>query len=331
MTKLDGRVARLQTSDPTEASDILERFFYPNRLVAAPGDFAMDLRLARVGALTTSVAGFDNETKVSVDGLDVAYHVIVGLNGAIESRCGSASMIATRESAAVFRPVGEASVRGWREGNAPMLGIKIDRQALEREARSMIGRDVRGHIRFQPQMDLRTGPGAQWLRLASWTAATMVGTAVRGRPSEPVWHPLLAARLSDAVLAGLLLGCDNQFSDLLWQSARRPRPALIQRAIGIIEERAHEPLTVTGIAAEVGVSVRSLQEGFNRHVGASPGQYLTTVRMERAREQLRAGDPMVMSASAVAAAWGFGNYGRFAAKYHERYGETPATTLHADP
>jgi AraC-like DNA-binding protein len=323
MIESAGPVARIRGDDLEEASADAAEIFYPNRMDAKGGTFGIDLRAARIGAVTAGLVRFATETTTNVDALEVAYHVNFGIDGGIRNTVGPTELTADPQTAAVFPPVGASAISGWSSGTEELLLLKIERDAVHHELRAMIGRDVRGEVRFDPNLDLRRGLGAQYKRLAM----TLAGAVTRADEDDPSWHPLLAARLSDATIAGLLLACGNQFSDLLHHDPRKAAPAAISRAVDIIEARAGEPLTVSSIAAEVGVSVRALQEGMQRHLGCSPGQYLTQVRFERARGALRRANPATVSATSVALTWGFGNYGRFAARYRERYGESPGQTL----
>lgn len=75
------------------------------------------------------------------------------------------------------------------------------------------------------------------------------------------------------------------------------------------------------------MSVRSLQEGFRRHVGCAPMTYLQQLRLNRVRETLLEGDPARVTVAAVAHRWGFAHLGRFASAYRERFGESPSETL----
>jgi AraC-like DNA-binding protein len=49
--------------------------------------------------------------------------------------------------------------------------------------------------------------------------------------------------------------------------------------------------------------------------------------MRRAHEDLLAADPRSATAIEIAARWGFAHYGRFAATYRERFGQSPGRTL----
>jgi transcriptional regulator GlxA family with amidase domain len=84
---------------------------------------------------------------------------------------------------------------------------------------------------------------------------------------------------------------------------------------------------VTELARVANMSVRSLQEGFRRHVGTAPMTYLQRVRLGRAHEALRRADPVRVTVAAVAHRWGFAHLGRFASAYRSQFGESPSETL----
>ncbi|WGL50368.1 AraC family transcriptional regulator [Nocardioides sp. BP30] len=316
----------IRTNDPAEASARAAGHFYPNRIEAPTADgFGMEMRVVDLGVIAAALVRFDTETSYSILEREDAYHVTVGLSGAVDVWIQRRHLVADPSVGVVAGPSTPARVSGWRSGRDWLLGVKVGRPALECQLRALIGRDVEEEIRFDVEMRLDRGIGPQWLRLAQ---GLLDDAADRTGESDAIgWHPLLAARTSDAVMTGLLLACDNQFSDFLWRAGRQAGPASVQRAIEIIEERPNEPLTISGIAAEVGISVRALQSGFRQTLGVTPGSYLTQVRLERAHRTLREAPRGSLSATSVALMWGFGNYGRFSAKYRERYGETPAATL----
>jgi transcriptional regulator GlxA family with amidase domain len=104
-------------------------------------------------------------------------------------------------------------------------------------------------------------------------------------------------------------------------------PRAIRRVVDAINEEPERPVTVADLAGIAGMSVRSLQEGFRRHVGYAPMAYLQEVRLNRANEALRKADPMRSTVAAVAHRWGFAHLGRFASSYRSRFGESPSETL----
>ena len=81
------------------------------------------------------------------------------------------------------------------------------------------------------------------------------------------------------------------------------------------------------IAAAVGVTPRSVQYMFRRHLGTTPLEYLRRLRLDRAHRDLQAADPSVDTVTAIAGRWGFSHAGRFSIAYKQVYGIKPSRTL----
>ncbi|WP_139200049.1 helix-turn-helix transcriptional regulator [Curtobacterium sp. MCBA15_008] len=105
------------------------------------------------------------------------------------------------------------------------------------------------------------------------------------------------------------------------------RHARIRAAVEYIHAHAHEPLTVSDIARAADLSVRGLQEAFQRALDRTPMQYLREVRLRRSHEDLQRAQPGQTSVAEVAARWGFTHMGRFSGEYLQRFGEYPKQTL----
>jgi transcriptional regulator GlxA family with amidase domain len=142
-------------------------------------------------------------------------------------------------------------------------------------------------------------------------------------------HTLVSDPLVESLIHGLLLVADHPYRDALALPVKPGRPAAVRDAMDIIEAGAHLPLTTTALAAQCHVSVRTLQEGFQRHLGMSPMAFLRVVRLGRAHRDLRSADPSRNTVAAIAHRWGFTHAGRFAAAHQRMYGETPLRALRA--
>jgi transcriptional regulator GlxA family with amidase domain len=106
-----------------------------------------------------------------------------------------------------------------------------------------------------------------------------------------------------------------------------PVPGLIRRAERYILENAGAPIAVSDVAAELGVSLRSLQAGFRQWRSSTPNLFLRRVRLQLARDELRRLGTQT-TVQAVAIRHGFSNLGRFSAYYQAAFGEAPSATLH---
>ena len=170
-------------------------------------------------------------------------------------------------------------------------------------------------------MDLTTPAGATFvetLRLIDLASA----------PSNRLLdHPLAALRLEQMLMLTLLLTQPNNYSAALDKTPKTSGRRPVAQAIELIRTRPEHPWTVATLAAEVAVSVRSLQAGFARSVGQTPMRYLRQVRLERVHDELAQAEPGATTITQAATRWGFTHLGRFASEYRRTFGELPSAFL----
>ncbi len=92
------------------------------------------------------------------------------------------------------------------------------------------------------------------------------------------------------------------------------------RAVRIIEARYAEPLTIAGLAREIGLTRRRFATAFKAVVGATPYNYILIRRLEAAAERLRGGGGSTLE---IALDAGFGDLSEFTRRFHARYGRPP--------
>jgi transcriptional regulator GlxA family with amidase domain len=172
-------------------------------------------------------------------------------------------------------------------------------------------------------MDITGDPARSWAQLLLTLNDQLASS------DSIVRQPLVAVPLAESVVRGFLLAAAHPYSENLTAPVEPCRPAAVRAAIDIIEADPQAPLTTPVLAARCHVSVRTLQEGFQRHVGMSPTTYLRRIRLRRAHEELRAADPYRRTVATVAHKWGFAHLGRFAAAHEAEFGELPGETLRA--
>ncbi|PYY31866.1 MULTISPECIES: AraC family transcriptional regulator [unclassified Curtobacterium] len=106
-----------------------------------------------------------------------------------------------------------------------------------------------------------------------------------------------------------------------------PRRARLRAAVEYIHEHVADPMTVADIADAAGLSVRAIQEAFQRGLGQTPMRYLQHVRLDQVRRELLQLESSTTTVQDVARRWGFAHLGRFSAAYRIAHGEYPRTTL----
>ncbi|MBP1159429.1 MULTISPECIES: AraC family transcriptional regulator [Rhodococcus] len=316
------RVLAFHARTLDEARAAVGRNYYPHRLaqLTTDSDLDMSLRTVQLGPVSVGRLSYGVDVSIHLDELESAYHVNIPMSGGIESEAGGEPDVVTRGRASIYLPHRSTRITRW-SADCVVYGIKFDRAYLESELRALLGRPVGKPVTFDPVFDLSSKSGASWLALVRTLAAEL------DDDSSLLYNELVSSRLVDAVTTGLLLTAAHDSRELLDSPAHAARPRTISRAIDAIHAHPEEPWTVSGLAMLVGVSVRTLQDGFRRYVGVSPLAYLRDVRLERAHEDLIQADPSDVAVTDVAYRWGFQHLGRFALEYRKRYGQPPSKTL----
>jgi AraC-like DNA-binding protein len=134
-----------------------------------------------------------------------------------------------------------------------------------------------------------------------------------------------AAALDEFVLSLVLLHHPHNYtSDLLRRT--RSAPSRLIREAEHLMRTGDTGLTVSQIAARLGVSLRSLEAGFQEYRRTTPTSRLRAIRLGRARKQLLAANEST-SVTSVALENGFLHLPRFSSYYRAAFGETPIATL----
>jgi AraC-like DNA-binding protein len=316
--------SRLRTTSPEQAIHMCKTAFYPHRLklVGPSKNFGFTQRVTCIGPITLADVTYETDVALSFDQPRASYHVNVPLSGWFESRHRGVDIRVTPEAASVFGPDGETTVSRW-PGGTRNLAVKIDRAAVDGALEVLIGGPVRSPIPFNATLKLQAGATHDWVRLL-----LMVHRQLDG-PDSLLRHPVVWDPLVESLIHGLLLVADHPYRQKLFAPADPGRPAAVRDAMDIIDAGPHLPLTTSTLARQCHVSVRTLQEGFQRHLGISPMAYLRLVRLRRAHRDLRSADPSHSTVASIAHHWGFTHLGSFAAAHKQMYGETPRQALRA--
>lgn len=188
--------------------------------------------------------------------------------------------------------------------STPMRGaaVWVDRDVVA-EVSDALGR------REAPPMGLVAGDGGARVAALGAVLAAEVRSGERGS--------LLAA---DALVEAMLVVALRGGSGAPASRTAAPRDPAIAAAVRFIEESYAEPVTVDAMARAARMSRFHFSRRFRDATGASPYQFLTDVRMERAAELLRRGRHGVTEA---AMSVGLSDPGRFARTFRARFGVAP--------
>jgi AraC-like DNA-binding protein len=296
--------------------------FYPRRFLhplQRSGRLAARFNVLRLGAVTIGDVQYGADVTLGYEHPD-AYQVGVPVAGRLIARQGGRTIIGAGDQAPVFR-VGEEVILDHWSADCRQLGVKIDRSLLESQLGTLLDAPVRTPIELPAQLDIASGPGRSWATVIRLLAAEF------DSDTGLFDHPLIIERLYEVLISGLLLATDHPYRGQLTGRDRAYRPTSVRRAIDMIHAHPEYPFTVVTLARAAGVSVRTLQAGFQRYLDTTPMGYLRHLRLTRVHDDLLAADPRDSTVTDIAHRWGFMHLGRFSGAYRQRYHTTPAQTL----
>ncbi|MFJ9611368.1 AraC family transcriptional regulator [Kitasatospora sp. NPDC101176] len=208
------------------------------------------------------------------------------------------------------------------DGLAVNAALAMSRETLDEALAVRLGDVPRHPLRFrQHALDPADPAVHSWLALAHAFREFVVSPlGRRSRLGVEQFERLLADTLLDVhpLDRSRTVGHDGALL-----------PSALRRATAYCAEHADEAVTASDIAGAARVSLRTLRDGFRRHLDTTPLAYLRRVRLDRAHQDLTAvaaGDA-TGTVTDVACRWGFTHLGRFSAEYRRAYGRLPSETL----
>ena len=164
------------------------------------------------------------------------------------------------------------------------------------------------------------GSQSSWIQLLSYVCRciTEMPDAVERGP--------LGRHLEEMIGLHLLTLWRQQLERPTEPTVHQMAPRHVLLAEQHMREHAHEAPTLSELAQHAGVSVRTLSAAFREYRYCTPMQALREMRLQGVRAELLVAVPGAKVRD-VAAAWGYANFGLFAASYRSRFGEAPSVTL----
>jgi AraC-like DNA-binding protein len=302
----------LRTRDVAEAEAVVSQVYAPHRLTSGIG---LDVRLnvSRGRRVTLGWLRYGAEAWLAVPPMHNAYHLNLTLTGTTVVRQGHAeTRTVAGRGGALLSPV-ELSTVTW-SPDAEQFALKLDRCALETQLSALLHDAVTRPLAFSLGVDLRSSAGAALLSAAHFVAGQR---QLGGHVDD-----LATRELESFLLTAVLLAVPHAYSGRLVAPGGSLRRYALDEAIEYIEAHPDRPLDAAKLAAVAGTTAAELGAAFRSELGTTLTEYVRSVRLTHARQELRDADVGV-SVAVVARRWGFRDIGRFAAAYEARYGEPP--------
>ncbi|WP_018192086.1 MULTISPECIES: AraC family transcriptional regulator [unclassified Leifsonia] len=305
-----------------EAREALSDVFLPIDFPSArPSDpMAMELNALRVGQVTCGYMRFRDAVRIQTAEAQ-NFHVDIPTVGRAMMRAGLGTPVyGTQQAAGVFMPGRPVELDC--DDHFAQLSLMFPRESLQLELAALLGEQLPRPLEFSAELDLAT-PGGQMVL----HSLQLIDDASRRDDGGPLAYPLVTQRLEQVLMHSLLFSQPHNYSSTLAGPAPASGTTPVSRAVEAMRSSPAHPWTVGELAAEVSVSVRSLQEGFRRSLDTTPMAYLRCLRLQRVHDDLESAEPGSTRVTEVAARWGFVHLGRFAAAYQREFGERPSDTV----
>ncbi|WP_162943979.1 MULTISPECIES: AraC family transcriptional regulator [unclassified Rhizobium] len=199
------------------------------------------------------------------------------------------------------------------------MGIAFEKSAMIRQLSELLDAPVLDDLEMGGTVDLMTQRGAQIAALGSLIWQNL--TADDADRSSPAF----SERLLQAMMIALLEVVPHNYSMQLRKPVSPAMPKQMKRAIEYMHANVGADIRIAEIAREAGTSVRSVQAAFQQFKNMTPLNYLRMIRLQGVRRALLDCGPSRPVAE-MARDWGFSHMGRFAALYHQAFGEMPSET-----
>jgi AraC-like DNA-binding protein len=302
-------------SEPDDYQAALRQDAEIDLLITERGEFRAELTRVALPRLRLS-AGTENLARIAV--ITVASHLVrVSMpvrgqaplfSGGILSRPGE--IVTQGPGHCVFERT--AGPCRWRSIWLPVKVFAVYSRAVTGAALDV----PPGERRWQPSpgtVSSLTGLHGDAIRLTKAHPVIAAGVQAASGLEQQLIHALIECLLVKPIEEG---------------AAVRGRQAeIMSRFEARIRARANWTHAMPDICSSLGIPDRTLRAYCEDYLGMSPKRYVLLRRLQFTRRALRAADPGVTSVSEIARRYGFDGLGRFAATYHERFGELPSDTL----
>jgi AraC family transcriptional regulator len=213
--------------------------------------------------------------------------------GALEERTETGSR-QYRSGAVFYHPMREPHSHRFAPAGAQCFTLTMRAEMFRRL-------EPRDRVELQAPLDASTSPIA-WL--------------VRRLHAE-FQH---GAAASELVLEGLALAVLGELTRWPGPGSRNGRPVWVETVRDRAEAHCDKSVSLTSLAAEVGIHPVHLARSFRRAFGCSLGEYARRARIERARQALLATDQSLASIALMA---GFSDQAHFCRQFKLAIGTTP--------
>lgn len=309
---------------PFRSSDIDETIEHCSQLI-----WPHRMQVERSGSLESSFSGFNADpigivcvgygADVIIDAGDIEEYFLIQhkLSGEGKFSNGKAETDTEPGMTTIASPSLPTTLK--MDINSVHVVMKLKRTLLENYLQNILQRTLSDPVVFDLKMESGSAAAKAWEQTLQYFIEQYVTLQDEDQAG--------LARIFAESAIGLLLQIQNHnYSELLNKDSGNCCPSYVRRAQEFIEENITEQINMATLASITGVTVRTLQNGFRRHLGQSPTEYIREHRLQRVHKELSHAEANE-KVTEVLLRCGIYDFGRFAGAYKKRYGCLPSDTL----
>ncbi len=303
-----------------EATDLVRAAICPHRLrVNEPPRksmvFLSSLDLGACG-LTSLKYGFDVD--IDTGCIEDTYLVKWTLAGEGQLWSGDRTAITSPRSIVITEPTERTKIR--MTAQCQHLTVRVSRRALMETLAAKLKRAPRKALQFNLEIPMDSDFARAWCELVAHICH-ISATAPAALASEGVRR-----QYSRTLMEILLSAAPHTHSDSMNEPANRATAWHVGRARDYVHDHLAEGISIGDMAARVGVTPRTLQNGFRKAFNLTPAEYIRRARVDALHRALLAADGSAGVTNLMMNV-GIVNFGRYAQYYREQIGVSPSTTL----
>ena len=315
----------LENGDIARIIDVGGQIFWENRCRSLSDDHKVGAEFngLNLGPMSLAYLSFSKEVTIEPEFNDSFILVQTTLDGCSATWNGNSCVETGTNDTLVVDPLLPTTV-SLRPGCAHFV-LKLERRLVEEKLRTVSGCDPGGRLRFEFALSDESAR-------RSWIETMRFLCRFYGMPNPLFDRDAVIHRGHAEMVAYTLLRCQrHNYSDILDAGAGRvATPRCVRIATEYIEENIKTNISLSEISQQAGVTERTLQNGFKRHLGMSPSEFIRSRRLHHIHREL-ADAGKRSNVSQIMWRYGISNPGLWAKYYQQKYGCYPAQTLKSKP
>ncbi|MES3707426.1 helix-turn-helix transcriptional regulator [Pseudomonas putida] len=241
---------------------------------------------------------------------DVSF--VIPSKGVMQFSCTKGEVEATTRTAAALD---KNAIRSGRvTSDNEHYGMSIDRFRIIRRISEILEKPIMKDVVFSPTIDIKNSKVAGLKALLAFSTSCEGGVLI----SNGI---LTSTRVAELIIDATIESWPHNFHEALFAPSAQISSRQVKVAIEYLHANADKIISNTELANIANVSIRTLQNGFQRFTGQAIVTYHRQVKMERCKLDLLS-DP-TLTVSQIARKWGFSNPGRFCNQFQRAYGISP--------